>query len=151
MSSAYDVPADMLIKRLADYLKRVPYIVPPPWAEFVKTGSHTERPPQEKDWWAIRCASLLRKLYTHGPLGVDDLRSIYGGRKRRGYFPGHHRDAGGAIIRRALQQLEQAGFVKKTKEGRILTDKGKNKVEEISSKIFDELGKENPALLKYRR
>jgi len=151
MVTAYDVPADMLIKRLAEYLRKVPYIIPPPWAEYVKTGSHAERPPSDKDWWYVRCASIMRKLYLHGPLSVNDLRSAYGGRKRRGYFPGHHRDAGGAIIRRALQQLEQAGFVTKAKGGgRTLTEKGKSKVEEISNKIFEEISKVNPILLKYR-
>jgi small subunit ribosomal protein S19e len=150
MVTAHDVPADRLIKRLAEHLKRVPQITPPRWAYYVKTGAHAERPPQDRDWWYVRAASLLRKLYFHGPLGVSDLRSMYGGRQRRGYKPAHHRDAGGAIIRKALQQLEEAGLVTKVEgEGRVLTPKGVSLVDRMSAEIFKELCEAQPALKKY--
>lgn len=82
MAKAYDIPANNLIDRLSEQLKKEKKIEPPGWSAFVKTGSHTEKIPQNKDWWYARCASILRKVYIHGPIGVSDLRSEYGGINR---------------------------------------------------------------------
>ena len=126
MVSALDVPADVLIKKVAEKLKENDKIKPPKWSEFVKTGVHAERKPHEKDWWYTRCASLLRKTYVEGKVGVGKLKTWYGGRKNRGSKPEHHVDASGAVIRRALQQLESAGLIKKDKTGRVLTAGGQS-------------------------
>ncbi|MFC1803501.1 30S ribosomal protein S19e, partial [Thermoproteota archaeon] len=103
MTTAYDVPADVLINKLSDYVKEnMREVQPPEWAGYVKTGSHTERVPQSPDWWYVRTASILRKLYMNGPIGVSKLRKYYGGRKRRGVRPAHFAKAGGNIIRKIL-------------------------------------------------
>ena len=156
MPTPYDVPPDKLIERLARYLKReVEAVRPPEWAIFVKTGSHVQRPPQDPDWWYVRCASLLRKLYIHGPIGVERLRSMYGGRKDRGHRPEHHRKAGGSIIRKALQQLEAAGLVQKVTDakghviGRALTPEGRSLLDCIATEVKRELEKVMPELRKY--
>ncbi len=150
MPTVYDVPQDLLIKRLAEYLRRLPQVTPPMWSYMVKTGSHAERPPADREWWYTRAASILRKLYLHGPLGLNDLKSIYGGRKSRGSKPAHHRDGGGSNIRRILQQLEAAGLVtKEGKKGRVLTSKGRSLLDRLSGEIFKELVKVNPELAKY--
>ncbi len=150
MVKAYDVPADMLIAKLAEYLKQENIVTPPAWANYVKTGPHAMRLPHDKDWWYVRCASLLRKIYIHGPIGLSDLESEYGGRQRRGSRPCHHRDAGGAIIRNALHQLESAGYVEKIHgKGRVLTSKGMNLVDRFSKQVFDELITIKPELSKY--
>ena len=109
MVRVHDVPADKLIKALAEHLKRVPELEPPQWAPFVKTGSHAERPPQQADWWYTRAASLLRKVYIQGPVGIQKLESAYGGSKALAYFPKHHRDSGGSIIRNILKGMEAGG------------------------------------------
>lgn len=150
MVKAYDVPADMLISRLAEYLKQERIVEPPQWAKYVKTGPHAMRLPQDKDWWYVRCASLLRKVYIHGPIGLSELESEYGGRQRRGSRPCHHRDAGGAIIRNALHQLERTGYVAKVDgKGRILTSKGMMLVDRYAKEVFDELTTKVPELSKY--
>jgi len=150
MVKAYDIPADLFIEKLAEQLKKDSKIEPPSWAQFVKTGSHAERLPQNKDWWHVRCASLLRKVYIHGPIGLSDLKSTYGGRKRVGYSLAHHRDAGGAIIRKALQQLEGAGYVTKANgKGRILTKEGMKKLDGMCKEIHKELIKVSPELKRY--
>ena len=127
MTTAYDVPADVLIDRLSGYLKEnIREIQPPEWSGYVKTGSQAERVPQNPDWWYVRSASILRKLYMNGPVGVSRLRKDYGGRKRRGVRPAHFAKAGGNIIRTVLQQLEQAGFLillgKYTEAERLIKD-----------------------------
>jgi len=149
----HDVPASKLIEKLANYLKEnVDEISPPSWASIVKTGAHVQRPPQNPDWWYIRCASLLRKIYVHGPVGVERLRAEYGGRKDYGVRPEHAAKAGGAIIRKALQQLETAGFVETfQKRGRRVTKKGRKLLEEMAEDVKTGLVKKIPELEKYQR
>lgn len=147
----FDVPASVLIERLAKYLKdNVDAIEPPQWAAYVKTGVHAERAPQNPDWWYIRCASLLRKIYILGPIGVERLRAKYGGRKNRGAGPKHAAKGSGAIIRKAFQQLEKAGLVQTIKgKGRVVTPEGRRLLDSLSADIKRELEKVIPALSKY--
>ena len=137
----YDVPAELLIKRLAEYIKtNFHEVTPPSWIIGTKTGSHKDRPPQNKDWWYIRCASLLRKLYLYGPIGVSRLRSEYGGRKRKGRRREHTKKAGGSAIRKPLQQLEKAGLVELNgKKGRKLTSKGRELLDKMATQILKEM------------
>jgi small subunit ribosomal protein S19e len=121
-----DVSPQKLAREVANALKDK--ITAPKWAVFVKTGTHKERPPLEKDWWHIRAASVLRTVYRNGPVGVSKLRSKYGGNKRRGVRPPQFTKASGAILRKILQQLETAGMVMKVKDGvhkgRVITPAG---------------------------
>lgn len=143
MPTPFDVPADLLINGLAKYLKEnVGDVGPPTWSLTAKTGSHHERPPQQADWWYLRSASLLRKLYVHGPLGIQRLRVEYGGRKRVGERIEHSRKGGGSSIREPLQQLEKAGLVtKEEKKGRKLTREGVNLLNRISAEVQKEVKK----------
>lgn len=140
MPTPYDVPPDALLERLARYLKEnVGEVSPPAWSLTAKTGSHRERPPQNPDWWYVRCASLLRKLYIHGPVGVARLRVEYGGRKRKGTTREHARKSGGSAIREPMQQLEKAGFVKpEGRKGRSLTGEGISLLSRLSGEILKE-------------
>jgi small subunit ribosomal protein S19e len=150
MVRVYDVPANRLIEALAEHLKRVTEVEPPQWAPFVKTGSHAERPPQHADWWYTRAASLMRKVYMRGPVGMQELESAYGGSKALAYFPKHHRNAGGSIIRNVLKQLEQAELVtKQGTKGRVLTPRGVALLDKVSKDVFKELVKETPVLARY--
>ncbi|HIH00497.1 TPA: 40S ribosomal protein S19, partial [Thermoplasmata archaeon] len=45
MATAYDVPAEKLIPRIAEELKKIDTIKAPEWAAFVKTGRHREKSP----------------------------------------------------------------------------------------------------------
>ena len=144
MPTAYDVPADMLISRIVEELKKETEIKPPEWAKFAKTGVHKESTPTQDDWWYIRAASILRKIYFHGPIGVSKLRIAYGGRYRRGVRPEHFARGSGAVIRKVLQQLEKAGYIQKKRGigsksrvtiGRVITSKGHSFVNKLSSEI----------------
>ncbi|MDQ4050969.1 MAG: 30S ribosomal protein S19e [Thermoproteota archaeon] len=150
MAKVYDVPADKLIAKLADQLKKDKKIDPPTWSQFVKTGPHAQRIPQNRDWWYVRCASLLRKIYLHGPLGVAELRVEYGGRKKSGYNLAHHKDSSGAIIRNALHQLEASGYIVKVqRKGRIISSEGMKKMDRLATEIHKELVKTMPQLQRY--
>ena len=151
MPTPYDVPANLLIQRLANYLKdEVDQITPPAWASVVKTSSHAQRPPQNADWWFTRCASILRKVYLKGPIGIQRLRAEYGGRKDRGVKPEHARKGSGTIIRKELQQLEEAMLVKSQgNRGRVVTKQGRSLLDRLSTEIKKELEKQLPELKKY--
>jgi small subunit ribosomal protein S19e len=131
-----EVEADKLIEALSKELEKMEEMKPPAWAAYVKTGVCKERPPAQKNWWFIRSASILRKLYLESPMGVSKMRGIYGHRKRRGHKPEHRYPASGAIIREIFQQLEKAGFVKNEKrKGRMLTLKGKTFLKDVSKAV----------------
>lgn len=151
MTTVYDVPADMLIERLASYLKeKISEVKPPEWAKFVKSGMHKHAPPVNPDWWYIRAASILRKIYIRGPIGVEKLRAMYGGRKDRGVKPEHKYKGSGSIVRKILQQLEKADLIaKEGNKGRNITNKGRSLLDKLANEIKRELEKEIPALKKY--
>jgi small subunit ribosomal protein S19e len=152
LTTPYDVPASEFIEKLAKYLKEnVDEVQPPAWASFAKTGSHVEKQPQNPNWWYTRSASILRKIYVHGPLGLEKLRSDYGGRKGFSVKPNHASKAGGSNIRKALQQLEQAGLIQTAKpQGRMMSPKGRKLLQEVAEDLQKELIKTVPELRKYQ-
>lgn len=128
MATMNDVHASDLIKQMSVDLKEIEGITSPEWADYVKTGAHKERPPIDKDWWYVRVAAVLRSVAKLGPVGVSKLATKYGGKKNRGHKPEKFLKGSGSIIRKSLQQLENAGFISKSEskihKGRILTPKG---------------------------
>jgi small subunit ribosomal protein S19e len=148
-----DVPASKLIERLAKHMKQnIDQLTPPSWANIVKTGAHVEKQPQNPDWWYIRCASLLRKIYVHGPIGLEKLRADYGGGKGFTVTPNHVAKAGGAILRKALQQLEAAALIQTSKPyGRRVTREGRRLLQEMAEEVSRELVKQLPELEKYQK
>ena len=151
MITPREVPPDRFNQKLALYLKeKFPEVRPPEWAMYAKTGCYKDRPPLEADWWYYRAASILRKLYSSdNPLGIGTLRTVYGGRQRRGAAPAHFRKAGGSHIRKILQQLERAGLVRKTKQGRVLTPAGRSVLDHVAYFTFLEISEEMSELKKY--
>jgi len=149
MVNAHDVPSSKLIGALAEQMKSLPGMKAPEWAQWVKTGSHAERPPINPDWWLTRAASVLRKLYMHGPVGLTDLARAYGGTKALHYNPKHHRDAGRSSIRKIMHQLEQAELVAKTPKGRVLSPKGRALLDKTSRQVFTSMVEGDKALARY--
>lgn len=149
MTTLYDVPAESLVKNVARKLKEDQKVIPPEWALFAKTGAYKELPPDNPDWWFVRCASILRRIYIDGPVGISRLRSFYGGRHRNGVVGIHFSRGSGSVIREALQQLEKAGFVKSQKTGRIISPLGQSLLDNAANEIKSELINSNPAMAKY--
>jgi small subunit ribosomal protein S19e len=99
----------------------------------------------------MRSASVLRKVYVHGPIGLERLRSDYGGRKNNGVKKSHVTKAGGSNIRKILQQLETAGLIQTTRPaGRRMTPKGRKLLQEVAGDVSKELVKSVPELKKYQ-
>lgn len=150
MTTVFEVPAEPLIEKTAIKLKDEKTINAPEWSTFVKTGQHRERPPEDKDWWYIRVAAVLRKVYLHSPVGVTHLRSMFGGKADKGSKPYKAVMGSGAIIRNSLQQLESAGLIATEKgKGRIITSKGRSLLDNTAHEVLTELVGDNPELGKY--
>lgn len=139
----------MLINNVAQKLKTDNKARPPEWASFAKTGANKELAPDNADWWYIRCASILRRVYIDGPVGISRIRSFYGGRHRNGVTAVHFSKGSGSIAREALQQLEKAGFIKSQKTGRTISPQGQSFLNNAANEVKSELVKTNPALSKY--
>ncbi len=131
--SIYDKDPTELVEKTAQELKKI--IKAPEWHIFVKTGAGRERLPENTDWWYIRAASILRKIYIYGPIGTSKLSRKYGSKKSRGHKPEKFYKGSGKIIRTILQQLEQQQFIKQESKGkhkgRIITQKGKGFLDKV--------------------
>lgn len=141
MTNVRDVPADRLIEAAAAKLEKMEQFKPPEWSKFAKTGISRERPPVQKNWWWIRAASILRKTYLNHGMGVSKLRKEYSGRKNRGHKPEHTFRASGSSIRKIMQQMEAAGFLKQEKNQkgrvikRVITQEGTSFLNEVSKSL----------------
>ena len=62
-------------------------------------------------------ASMARKIYLRGGLGVGAFQRIYGGSKRNGSAPPHFCKASGGIVRHILQQLQSMTIVEFDSKG----------------------------------
>ena len=94
---------------------------------------------------------MLRKIYVHGPIGIERLRADYGGRKDFGTKPEHAVKAAGGNIRKILQQLELAGLVQTVaSKGRIMAPKGRKLLKEVAEDLHKDLAKAVPELKKYQ-
>jgi len=134
--SVREVPPNVLIKRLGEELRKLEELQPPEWSRYAKTGVHKGRPPEQPEWWYTRAASVLRRIYLNGPVGISRLRTYYGGCKKRGVAPERFRRAGGKVLRTLLQQLERAELVAKTERGgRKVTPKGAKMLTSLADRV----------------
>lgn len=135
MVTALDVEPNRLIEDVAQKLRGM-RLQKPGFVGTVKSGAHVQRPPQQEDFWYIRCASILRHAYIRNIIGTNGMRRHYGGRKSRGVKPQKHARAGGSTIRKAMQELEKAGLLAKEKDGgRKLTPKGRALLDNAAKEV----------------
>ncbi len=150
MVTVYDVPAESLISVTAGKLRAVSPITPPEWAEFVKTGTHREKAPDQPDWWYARTAAVLRKVYIRGPVGTERLASEFGGSRDRGARPNRAVKGSRAIIRLSLQQLEEAKLIQSVEgKGRVISPAGRSLLDAAAKEVMATLAVKNPELAKY--
>jgi len=148
MTTFYDVPVDELIEAVTDTLE----VEQPDWAAVTKTGSAREMAPQQDDFWQRRAASILRTVAVDGPVGVERLRTRYGGSKqgsnRYRVRPDRKIGGSGKIIRTILQQLEEAGYIETAEgEGRRVTGEGRRLLDETAEEVLEDL--DRPELERY--
>ena len=139
MSNIFVVPADTLIEAIAQKLKDdFPEVSVPEGSQFWKTAFFKDLAPLDSEnFWYIRCASILRKVKKLGPIGVNKLRKLYGGRNRKGPSKHHSARGAGKIIRVALQQLERSNLVMKAeKKGRVVSPEGISFLERTAHSVM---------------
>jgi len=133
-----DVPADEFIKAAAEFLKRQPKFDVPKYHDIVKTSVIKEFAPYDEDWFYIRSASVLRKVYLRKGTGVGALKKWYGGSDgtHRGTKKAHFGTASGAIIRKAMLELEKLEMMEHCDNGgRVITSKGRAEMDRIAGNI----------------
>ncbi|CEG11163.1 30S ribosomal protein S19e [groundwater metagenome] len=136
MTTPYDVLADKLIDVASKDLKENLKFKKPEWTDFVKTGVSKERAPEDADWWWVRAASILRKLYMENEsTGVGRFRTVYGGRKNMGVKPEHFYKGSGKVIRTILQGFDNLGLTEKSPKGRKITEKGKTYLNNLCNNL----------------
>ena len=139
MSNIFVVPADTLIEAISQKLKDdFPEVQPPEGSQFWKTAFFKDLAPiDSENFWYIRCASILRKVKKDGPIGVNKLRKVYGGKNRKGPSKNHSAKGAGKIIRVALQQLESSKLVAKAdKKGRVVSPEGTSFLERTAHSLM---------------
>ena len=152
MTTLYDAPAEDLIEALTETLSEEDAIEAPEWAAVAKTGVDRELPPEQDDFWQRRAASLLRKVAVDGPVGVNALKTEYGtskqGTTRYRVRPMRKAEGSGSIIRTALQQLEEAGYVETSEaDGRRITGEGRSLLDDTAGEVLQDL--DRPELERY--
>lgn len=140
MVTVYDVDGRKLISEAAAALEAQKSLQPPAWSKFTKTGVCSERIPDQENWWFIRGAAMLRKIYMEGPIGVRDLRKQFGKKRRMGVRPARIYPASGTVTRKLVQQLEKSGYITKAEKdkkypGRVISAKGRGFLDSLSKKI----------------
>ncbi|OAG31315.1 small subunit ribosomal protein S19e [Nematocida displodere] len=129
-----------LSKALEDEKK----ITPPADTAHIKTGHGRQIAPEEENWYFVRTASILRKLYIeeltnpeksrHG-FGTMWFARVYGGAKNNGHKPSHVVSGSKSLVRRILQSLEGLKFVSQIPNGgRKLTATGLSYLGEVANK-----------------
>ncbi|KVH99270.1 Ribosomal protein S19e [Cynara cardunculus var. scolymus] len=113
-----DVSPHEFVKAYAAHLKRSGKMELPHWTDIVKT------------------ASMARKIYLRGGLGVGAFQRIYGGSKRNGSAPPHFCKSSGGIARHILQQLQNMNIVDfEAKGGRKITSNGRRDLDQVAGRI----------------
>ncbi|XP_075512713.1 small ribosomal subunit protein eS19z [Primulina tabacum] len=131
-----DVSSHEFVKAYAAHLKRSGKMELPEWTDIVKTGVLKELAPYDPDWYYIRAASMARKIYLRGGIGVGAFRRIYGGSKRNGSRPPHFCKSSGSVARNILQQLQVLGIVEmEPRGGRRITSNGQRDLDQVAGRI----------------
>jgi small subunit ribosomal protein S19e len=131
-----DVSSHEFVRNYAAHLKRSGKLEVPVWVDLVKTATFKELAPYDADWFYIRTASMARKIYLRGGIGVGAFKKIYGGRKSNGSRPSHFAKSSGSIARQCLKQLESLNIVEKDpKGGRRITSDGQRDLDQVAGRI----------------
>ncbi|MFB6229470.1 MAG: 30S ribosomal protein S19e [Halobacteriales archaeon] len=151
MVTLYDAPTEELIDAVAEELRDE--VDEPEWAPFAKAGSYAELPPEQEDFFYTRAASILRTVAVDGPVGVERLRTRYGGKSsgstRYRVAPEHRVDGSGNLIRTIIQELEGAGLLERPPDGkgRVVTPEGRSLLDATAGDVLEEL--DRPELERY--
>jgi small subunit ribosomal protein S19e len=131
-----DISAEKFIAAYAEVLKNNDKFVVPKWADIVKTGVHKELAPYDPDWYFIRAAAIVRKVYLRQGTGVGALSKRFGGNYRRGAAPERHQDAARGLIRTILINLDDLKITESSsKGGRKISRVGQQALDLVAGQV----------------
>jgi small subunit ribosomal protein S19e len=134
-----DVAADKFIAAYAEVLKNNDKFLVPKWVDLVKTGAHKELAPYDPDWYYVRAAAIVRKIYLRQGTGVGALKKRFGGCYRRGAAPERHQDAAGGLIRTICLSLDELNITEAHgKGGRKVTRTGQQALDLVAGQVARE-------------
>ena len=132
-----DVKTFRWIKVMANHLKQEGKLFVPNCAEFIKTSHGRERAPQNPDWYYMRAAAVLRRIYIRPGVGLGGLAKKFANKKNRGSQPEITTKAAKGPLHWACKSLEGLKLVGKGKEsGRVLTSAGRKRCDTIASNVI---------------
>lgn len=149
MADVNNVPIELLLSNVAQTLKGDERIKVPEWTKFVKAGIHREKSWEQPDWYYLRLASTLRKVYLNGPIGTTKLSQEYGGKVDRGSKRYHPSQGSRSIVRHMLETLETLGYVKKEPKGRVIAPAGQSLLVNASKAAIKELAEKDKTFEKF--
>ena len=131
-----DVSPAKFVAAYAEVLKNNDKFIVPKWADIVKTGVHRELAPYDPDWYFVRAAAIVRKIYLRPGTGVGALKKRFGGAYRRGSRPEIHRDSAAGVIRNILITLDELKITEKTsKGGRKISRVGQQALDLVAGQV----------------
>eukprot|EP00826_Nyctotherus_ovalis_P000256 TRINITY_DN0_c264_g1_i3.p1 TRINITY_DN0_c264_g1~~TRINITY_DN0_c264_g1_i3.p1 ORF type:complete len:149 (-),score=54.68 TRINITY_DN0_c264_g1_i3:47-493(-) len=148
----------MFINEFAASLEKSGNFAIPKWVDFVKTGVQKELAPYNDNWLFVRAASIARRIYLHGMLGVNTLRTMYGSKNRKGTAGPHFRKSDAKVIRYCTCQLKKMGYldliidkveddngnmIDLSTKGKVITKKARAEMDKIATEIYKKLHPRN--------
>ncbi|EPY30128.1 small subunit ribosomal protein S19e [Strigomonas culicis] len=136
-----DVNAWRWIKTAAAHFKREGKIMVPNCTEIMKSSHGRERAPQNKDWYYIRCAAVLRALYLRPGEGYGGLSKRFAKKKNNGSRPEHTVRAATGLLHWACKSLSKLGLLEKVNDsegnpnGQRVTKKGRKVVDSLAFQV----------------
>jgi len=131
-----DVPANKWVKAMAQQFKREGKIQVPNCADLVKTCHGRERAPQSNDWYYLRAAAVLRRIYLRPGTGYGGLGKAFAVKKNRGSKPERTIKAAVGPLHWACKALESLKLIAKGKsKGRVLTREGRKRADTVAFNV----------------
>ncbi len=131
-----DVSAEKFISAYAEVLKNNDKFIVPKWVDTIKTGVHKELCPYDPDWYYVRAAAIVRKVYLRQGTGVGALKKRFGGAYRRGAAPERHQDGAGGLIRTILKNLDDINVTESCgKGGRKISRTGQQGLDLVAGQV----------------
>ncbi|KNH01779.1 40S ribosomal protein S19 [Perkinsela sp. CCAP 1560/4] len=131
-----DVDANQWIEAFAQHLKAQGKLNIPEFVDYAKTGVSRVLPPSNPDWFYVKSAAILRRVYIRPFTGIGGLKKVFGstwGQSR----PLHFKKASGSVIRKSLQALEALNLIAKSDdEGRVITKIGRRDCDRVAMKLL---------------
>ena len=136
-ASIRDAPSWRWIKAVAKHFKNEGKLFVPNCTELIKSSFGRDRAPQNPDWYYIRTAAVLRRVYLRPGSGAGGLSKKYGIKQNRGSQPELATKGCRGLLRSCLQGLERMKLLEKGKnQGRVMTSSGRKLCDTIAHSVI---------------